>query len=179
VAVLVVSDRAAAGTHSDESGPAAEKTLRGWGAETVQVEIVPDDPSAIRDRLRDYADQEGMDLILTSGGTGLAPRDQTPEATRDVLDRGTPGVAELLRRESSRFTRFASLSRGVAGTRGQTLIINLPGSPKSVVQCLEVLEPILPHALRLLRGETVEHAPRTARSASPPPPADEGATDPK
>lgn len=161
--VLVVSDRSATGTHVDESGPAAKETLEAWGAEKVAVEVIPDDPAAIRDRLCGLCDRDRVDLVLTSGGTGLAPRDVTPETTREVVDRDAPGIAELLRRESSRFTPFASLSRGVSGIRGGTLIINLPGSPRGVVQCLGILKPILPHALIQLRGRADGHPPRTPR----------------
>jgi len=163
-AVLVVSDRAAAGTHEDTSGKEAQKILAGWGADVAHCEIVPDDTDAIRERLLHYADRDRLDLAVTTGGTGFAPRDITPEATRGLLEKEAPGLSELLRRETTRFTRFAPLSRGVAGIRGKTMIINLPGSPRGVVQCLEILKPLLPHAIRVLRGDPDGHDPRTQSS---------------
>ena len=165
-AVLVVSDRAAAGTREDTSGKAAQKILTGWGAEVAHYEIVPDDPDAIRERLLHYADRDRLDLAVTSGGTGFAPRDITPEATRSLLEKEAPGLCELLRRETARFTPFAPLSRGVAGIRGKTMIINLPGSPRGVAQCLELLKPLLRHAIRVLRGEPAGH--EDPRRQSPP-----------
>ncbi len=122
--------------------------------------IIPDDQATIAETLRHWCD-EGVHLILTSGGTGFAPRDVTPEATRAVIEREAPGIAEALRAESLKVTRHAMLSRGVAGMRGQTLIINLPGSPKAVAENLDVLLPVLPHALQLLvdaPGTESDHA---------------------
>lgn len=164
-AVLVVSDRIAAGTHEDESGREACRILTEWGGDVVHYETVPDDTEPIRERILHYADRDRLDLVVTSGGTGFADRDVTPEATRSLLVKEAPGLAELMRRETARFTAFAALSRGVCGIRGKTLIVNLPGSPKSVVQCLEVLRPLIPHTVRVLRGEPTGHS--SARPVSP------------
>lgn len=150
VGILTVSDRAAAGEYEDESGPLAATlvtTQTGWSV--VEQAVVRDDETAIASRLISWTDA-GLDLILTSGGTGFAPRDVTPEATRQVIQRETPGLVETLRAESLKVTRHAMLSRAVAGIREQTLIINLPGNPKAVQENLDVLLPVLPHALDLL-----------------------------
>jgi len=150
VGVLTISDRASAGDYVDESGPAAAAAITaatGWPIERQAV--IPDDFDTISRTLRQWCN-DGLELVLTSGGTGFAPRDVTPEATRAVIERDAPGIAEALRAESLRVTRHAMLSRGVAGLRGQTLIINLPGNPKAVRENLDVLLPVLPHALDLL-----------------------------
>jgi molybdenum cofactor synthesis domain-containing protein len=162
-AVLVVSDRVAAGSHEDKSGKEARRLLAGWGADVAHYEIVPDDMDAIRERLLHYADRDRLDLVVTSGGTGFASRDVTPEATRSLLEKEAPGLSELIRRETQRFTPFAALSRGTAGIRGKTLFVNLPGSPRGVVQCLEILELLLPHAVRVLRGEDAGHPEAPSR----------------
>jgi molybdenum cofactor synthesis domain-containing protein len=149
-AILTTSDRSSAGETEDKSGPLiaqmiGERTT--W--EIVRQEIVPDDQQTIARTLLQWC-EEKINLILTTGGTGFAPRDVTPEATRQVIEREAPGIAEALRAESLKITRHAMLSRAVAGIRGRTLIINLPGSPKAVKESLDILLPVLPHALALL-----------------------------
>ena len=152
-AVLTVSDRSAAGEREDRSGPVLRQALEDAGAEVVELRVVPDDRQQIEQTLCRFADELAVDLILTTGGTGLAPRDVTPEATLAVLDRLAPGVAEAIRLRSLDVTPMAMLSRGVAGVRARTLIVNLPGSPKAVAECFGVIAPVLGHAVELLRGE--------------------------
>ncbi|MBO9370107.1 MAG: MogA/MoaB family molybdenum cofactor biosynthesis protein [Chloroflexi bacterium] len=156
-AVVTVSDKGYAGEREDVSGPLLADLLRAIGAEVVAQTIVPDDPEQIQQALVHLADDLQVDVVLTTGGTGFTPRDHTPEATRAVLEREAPGLAEVLRWEGYRRTPQAVLSRGVAGLRGRTLIINLPGSPRAVREGMEVLAPILPHAVQMARGEDTEH----------------------
>ncbi len=155
--VMTISDKGYAGEREDESGPLLADLLRQMGAEVVAQEIVPDEAGHIQQALTRLADEEGLDLVLTTGGTGPAPRDHTPEATRAVIEREMPGLAEALRFEGYRRTPLAVLSRGIAGLRGRTIIINLPGSPRAVREGMEVLAPILPHAVRMARGADTEH----------------------
>jgi molybdenum cofactor synthesis domain-containing protein len=156
-AVLTISDSATAGTRQDVSGPAVRERLEQLGWQVSVVEILPDVAADISRRLASLADNGGVAAIFTTGGTGLAARDVTPEATRAVLHRELPGLGELMRIKGREFTPLAVLSRAVAGTRGKVLIVNLPGSPKGAVQSLDAIVELVPHVLELLRGRT-EHA---------------------
>ena len=156
--ILTISDKGSRGEREDESGKAIREILAALDARLVKYDIVPDEQEVISGRLVEWADKEGIDLIITTGGTGLSPRDVTPEATLVVLDRMAPGFAEAMRAESLKKTPTAMLSRAVAGIRGGSLIINLPGSPRAVRECLEVILPALPHAIEVLRGEAGECA---------------------
>jgi molybdenum cofactor synthesis domain-containing protein len=154
VAILTASDRAAAGSYADRSGPALRESVRAaLDAEVVAQEIVSDDEETIAHRLESWADGGEVDLVLVTGGTGFGPRDVTPEATRSVIDREAPGLAEAMRAASLRITPHAMLSRAVCGIRERTLIVNLPGSPKGARENLRVILPALPHAIALLRGD--------------------------
>jgi len=150
--VITISDSAAAGKRQDPSGPEARRILEEVGFVVRAVDILPDERQAIENRLR-KASEEGLNLVVTSGGTGLSPRDVTPEATLAVIDKNVPGIADLMRIESLKITPKAALSRAVSGIRGSTLIINLPGSVKGVRECLMAVRPILAHAI-----ETVKQA---------------------
>jgi molybdenum cofactor synthesis domain-containing protein len=152
IAILTVSDRASAGVYEDKSGPALQELARqALNADVVDATILPDEQAAIAAYLREQADGGGVDLILTTGGTGFAPRDVTPEATRAVIDKEAPGLSEAMREASRQITPHAMLSRSVTGIRGRTLIVNLPGSPKGATENLRVILPALPHAIELLR----------------------------
>jgi molybdenum cofactor synthesis domain-containing protein len=151
-AVLTVSDRSARGERADESGPLLAELLREMGATVVAQEIVTDDLEPLAARLREYADREGVNLVTTTGGTGLAPRDNTPEATRAVIEREVPGIVEAMRAETLRQTPTAMLSRAVCGVRSGALVVNLPGSPKGVRECFAVIRPVLAHAISTLAG---------------------------
>jgi len=148
--VLTISDRSAKGERLDASGPALEGQVRSNGWEVARSAIIPDDLHVIQDTLAGWADSGEMDVILTTGGTGFSPRDVTPEATRAILTREAPGLAEAMRSASLRVTPHGMLSRAVTGIRGQTLIINFPGSPKAALENLSIVLPVLPHAVQLL-----------------------------
>ena len=152
VAVLTISDRSARGERSDEGGPLVEQLVVAAGGEVVARALVPDERTEIEAALKDWADGGAIDLILTTGGTGLGARDVTPEATRAVIDKEAPGIAEAMRAAGMASTPMAALSRQVAGARGTTLIVNLPGSPKAVQECLDAVIGILPHAVEMLQA---------------------------
>lgn len=151
--ILTSSDRSSRGERPDLSGPVLGNLVISQGWIVARTTIVPDELDAIRETLSTWADSGEVDIILTTGGTGFAPRDVTPEATRLVIDRQAPGLAEAMRLESRKVTPHAVLSRAVAGIRGRVLIINLPGSPKAAVENLQVLVPILAHAVELLKED--------------------------
>ncbi len=158
VGILTISDGAAHGTREDISGAAIRELVAQIPDATVCVHaIVPDEIDQIAATLRSWCDEQRLNLVLTTGGTGLAPRDVTPEATRSVIEREAQGIAEAMRAHSLQYTRMAMISRGVAGVRGRTLIINLPGSPKAVRESLEFVLPVLPHAINLLVEGQKEH----------------------
>lgn len=158
VSILTVSDKGSQGKREDKSGETIREIVSKMDARVVDYAIVPDERDIIARKLTGWADSGKVDMVITTGGTGLAPRDVTPEATLDVIDKTVPGFAEVMRTESLKKTPNAMLSRAVAGIRKRTLIINLPGSPKAVRECLEVIMPALPHAVETLRGEASECA---------------------
>jgi molybdenum cofactor synthesis domain-containing protein len=151
--ILTASDRSSRGERADASGPALVRLVQEQGWSVDRQALLPDDRSAIHDQLATWADSGELDVILTTGGTGFSPRDVTPEATRSVLDREAPGLAEAMRAASLKITPHAMLSRIVTGIRRKTLIINLPGSPKGAVENLQVVLPVLPHAIQLLHED--------------------------
>ena len=159
-AVLTISDSVTAGTRADRSGPAVRERLEQLGWKVSVLEVVPDEAPAISARLAALADGGQVAAIFTTGGTGLAARDVTPEATRTIIEREIPGLPELMRARGRESTPLAALSRAVAGTRGKVLIVNLPGSPKGAVESLDAIVEVVPHVLELLRGNTEHTAAR-------------------
>jgi molybdopterin adenylyltransferase len=152
VAILTISDSVSRGTHKDASGPNLRERCSQLGWEVVSEGVLPDDPAAIRDRLVSLANSGATDLILTTGGTGIGPRDSTPEATTEACQRLLPGISEVMRQEGRKKTPRAALSRAVAGVRGRVLIVNLPGSPRGAIESLDAVADLLPHALQVLGG---------------------------
>jgi molybdopterin adenylyltransferase len=156
--VITVSDKGSAGRREDQSGPEVERILKTVGIEVIRRAVIPDEIHQIRDALIDFADHQKIDLIVTTGGTGVSPRDVTPDATLGVIDKEVPGMAEAMRRESHKITPHALISRAIVGIRGRTLIVNLPGSPRSVRENLAVILPALSHAIEKIKGDPRECA---------------------
>jgi len=156
VGILTISDKGSRGERQDKSGEAIREIISSMDVRIVNYDIVPDEKELIVETLVKWVDEDDLDVLITTGGTGLTPRDVTPEATLAVVDRIVPGFAEAMRVESLKKTPMAMLSRAVAGTRGKCLIINLPGSTKAVRECLEVILPALPHAVETLKGQAGE-----------------------
>jgi len=156
VAVLTLSDRGSKGERADASGPLIQDMLKVINAEVKFYDVLPDEKELIKNKLIEYSKK--VDLILTTGGTGLSPRDVAPEATMEVIDRQVPGIAEAMRSEGLRKTKRAMLSRAVAGVKGQSLIINFPGSPKAVKENLETILDVIPHAIEKIKGDSSECA---------------------
>jgi molybdopterin adenylyltransferase len=155
--ILTVSDKGSRGQRRDISGEVVREMLAGIESRVVKYEIIPDERHVISNKLIEWADKGDIDVILTNGGTGLSARDVTPEATLDIIERTVPGIPEAMRLMSLKKTGMAMLSRAAAGQRGNCLIVNLPGSPKAVRECLLVIMPVLAHAVEIIKGEVTEH----------------------
>lgn len=160
VAILTVSDSVAGGTRQDLSGEALHQRFKELDWPVVAASVAPDEADAIAGQIRDWADSGIASLILTTGGTGVSVRDVTPEATRGILDREIPGIAELMRSKGLEQTKFSILSRAAAGSRGRVLIVNLPGSPRGALHSLRVIEDLVPHVIDLLEGRTEHSSPK-------------------
>lgn len=156
--ILTISDRGSKGERVDLSGPEIKKIMADFPVQVAAYEIIPDEEDEIVEKLKEYADQKKIDLILTTGGTGLSPRDVTPEATRRVINKEVPGLGEAMRLAGMKITPMAMLSRAIAGIRGRSLIINLPGSPQAVRENLSILLPVLKHALEKIQGDPADCA---------------------
>lgn len=157
VGIITVSDKSSKGEREDKSGEAIKNILPKDKFEVILYKIIPDEKEIIKDTLVDFCDNGKVDLILTTGGTGFAKRDITPEATKEVIEKEVPGISEAIRFESFKITKNAILSRGISGIRKNTLIINLPGSPKAVSESLEIVLSVIPHAIEILKGVVGEH----------------------
>jgi len=158
VGILTISDKGWRGQRQDESGKVIREKLSPLDSHVVKYEVIPDEMDVISHKLAEWADEGRVDVIITTGGTGLSQRDVTPEATLSILDKVVPGFAEAMRAKTFGTTPMAILSRATAGVRGRCLIINLPGSPKAVGECLEVILPVIPHAVEIIKGEVTEHS---------------------
>jgi len=158
IGILTLSDRSSRGERDDTSGPTLTRLIQAEGWSVAKQALLPDDEASIRQMLIEWTDSNELDVILTTGGTGFAPRDVTPEATRAIIERDAPGLAEAMRAASLKITHHAMLSRIVTGIRKKTLIINLPGSPKGAVENLQVVIPVLPHAVQLLQDDPKSEA---------------------
>jgi len=163
--ILTISDKGAQGQRYDKSGEVIRDSLSSLDSHVVKYEIIPDEVAVIAGKLTEWADEGNVDVILTTGGTGLSDRDVTPEATLSIVDKLVPGFAEAMRAKTFEITPMAMLSRATAGVKGKCLIINLPGSPKAARECLEVILPAIPHAIEIIKGEVTEHAlPESGRN---------------
>ena len=156
-AVITISDKGSKGERVDKSGEVIKEMIKEFDGELVEYNIIPDEREIISKELKIIADSDKADLILTTGGTGFAKRDVTPEATMDIVEKDVPGIPEEIRADTMKITEMAALSRAKAGIRKESLIINLPGSPKAVRECLESIIKIIPHAIDILKGEVTEH----------------------
>ena len=156
-AVVTISDKGSQGKRKDKSGPVIIEMLKEFEAEKSYYNIIPDELEEIKEELIKLSNKESIDLILTTGGTGFATRDVTPEATQAIMEKDAPGIADLMRMETINITKKAALSRAVSVIRNDTLIINLPGSPKAVRECLQAVKDIIPHGIEILKGEVTEH----------------------
>jgi len=158
IGILTISDKGSQGQRHDKSGEVIRDSLSRLNSRVIKYDVVPDEVEVIAGKLAEWADEGSIDVILTTGGTGLSQRDVTPEATLSAIDKVVPGFAEAMRVQTLNITPMAMLSRATAGVRGNCLIINLPGSPKAVGECLEIILPAVPHAVEIIKGEVTEHA---------------------
>jgi molybdopterin adenylyltransferase len=160
--VITVSDRSSEGSREDTSGPAIAAMLKALSIDVCQSLIIPDEKDRIKNAIKQFADKDKLDLIITTGGTGVSPRDVTPDATLEIIEKQIPGMAEAMRYKSMQITPYAMISRAVAGIRGQSLVVNLPGSPKGAKENLEVILPALKHTIEKIKGDPAECGSSTA-----------------